>query len=346
MPKSGKDIAKDLLKTANYYWHDDNEDQVNPINPDDFDPVVDKIFKANAVELEKLYREIEESRQEIVLGLSKTLVPDQSLLPEPGYTVAQVQPKASRFFATPEDKFNISGQSDTGDKYDYYFTPLFDHDFPKCELKAIVTESQLLEVSNNEIEVLQDLKRNPLSNIFWLAFAIDKPKDTDVIPFFLGNKIIDEFDKDAFIFQSAKWFLNGAPEQELKLRIGVEKFSSASVNPSAELFGSLDVSNNYEQQIFSRFRNSFILAELPPDLSKNQHNIPPALQSNDLLRNFTPDQELCWIKVELPIALPNDYLIHNKLYPNSIPLVNRQLIEKYVVKSNYDRILLPIADHR
>ena len=121
MAKTSKDIVRDLLKEANYYWYDDNQDNVNPLNPEDYDPIVDKIFKANAIELEKLYAEIDESQSEVVLGLSKSLVPDQLLLPEPGYTVAQINPKASRVHTTLEDTFQISGQSDTGEKYEYYF---------------------------------------------------------------------------------------------------------------------------------------------------------------------------------------------------------------------------------
>ncbi len=70
--------------------------------------------------------------------------------------------------------------------------------------------------------------------------------------------------------------------------------------------------------------------------------MPPLLDGSELTSTLSIDKPICWIKVELSLAVPNDFLIKNILYPNCIPLVNRRLKEKHVVKSNYDRILLPM----
>ena len=345
MTKTSKEIAQDLLKEANYYWHDDHSGQVQPLNPDEFDPVVDKIFKANALELEKLYAEIGESQREVIVGLSKALVPDQSLLPDPGYTIAQVKPKASRVYTEPEDKYIIGGQSDTGEKFEYYFTPLFEHNYPKCELVAILTENTAMQVDDNKPEVIGSTPGGTETSFMWLGFKIGKIEEQDFISFYLGNGIVDAFDKNYSIFHSAKWLLNGEPENELPLQIGIDGFiSRENKNIAPDLLDNLHVPNSHEKQILSRFRNSFIHLTVSPDLNAKELKslAPPLLAESELMSNLDIKEPLVWIKLEFSLALPNEFLSYHKLYPNCIPLINRKLIEKYVVKSNYDRILLPM----
>lgn len=343
MIKTSEDIAKDLLKEAAYYWYDDNEDNVQQLNPEDFDPVVDKIFKANAVELEKLYAEIDESQKEIVLGLSQSLLPDQSLLPEPGYTVAQIKSKASRVQTTIEDTFQTKGQSDTGEKYAYYFTSLFEHNYPNCELVAILTDSLAMQVKNNQPEVVQEISGGKESAHFWIGLDIAKVEEQDKISFFLGDKIVDEFDKNHHIFHAAKWLLNGDEGKELNVSTGIQSFkNSESTDSPSKLFETLDISNSYEKQILSRLRNSFIQVPIPADITEHKYRVPPHFDGSELTATLDINNPICWIKVVFPLALPNDYLIKNTLYPNAIPLVNRRLKNNHVVKSNYDRILIPM----
>jgi len=267
--------------------------------------------------LEKLYAEISASQQEIIIGLAKSLIPDQSLLPEPGYTVAQIQPKATRVHTSPEDSYQITGQSDTGEKHDYYFTPLFEHAYPKCEVVAMLTESMAIQIEDNQAEVVKQTSNASATSYVWIGLAINKVVEKDQIPFFLGNKIVDEFDKNYHIFHHAKWLLNGDPNK-------------------------LALSDSYEQQIFSRFRNSFIQVAMPPTLEGVKKTLPSLPTGETLSSALNIKQALCWIKVEFSIGVSHDFLLNNILYPNCIPLVNRRMKDRYVVKSNYDRILLPM----
>ncbi len=343
MSKTRKAIVQDLLKEANYYWHDDQEDQVQPLNPDDFDPIVDKIFKANALELEKLYAEIEESQREIIVGLSKALVPNESLLPVPGYTVAQIKPKVSRVFTSPEDKYVVSGQSDTGEKYEYYFTPLFEHNYPKCEVAAILTENVAMQVTGNVPEIVGSIPGGKETSHIWLGLNIGKIEEQDIISFYLGNGIIDTFNKDYTVFHNAKWLLNGEAENELSVQTGIAGFiPKIKKGNNGNLLDSLYIPNSHEKQILSRLRNSFIILTVPPELEEAKNLAPPSLAVSELIAHLDIKEPLVWVKLEFSLAIPNEFFLHNILYPNTIPLVNRRLIEKYVVKSNYERILLPM----
>jgi len=341
MAKTSKKIVQDLLKEANYYWHDDNEDNIKPLNPEEYDPVVDKIFKANAVELEKLYVEIEESQAEIILNLSHSLVPDLSLLPEPGYTVAQITPKASRVSTTPEDQYQITGQSDTGEKYEYYFSPLFEHEYPECTIKAIITDNSAIVVEGNQPTIVRETAGTKTISSIWLGLDIAKVKENDMLSFYLGNSIVDEFDKNHYIFNTSKWVLDGMAEKELTVSRGIEGFNRGNGN-QRDLLNTLEVPNNHEKQIFSRLRKGFIHVSIPESVNLNKREFPPQLEDLDLVSGLKIKAALCWIKIELPLSLPNNFLIENILFPNCIPLINRRLQEKHVVKSNYDRILLPM----
>lgn len=342
MSKMRKDIVNDLLKEAGYYWYDDDSDNVNPIDLEQFDPVIGNIFKATALELEKLYAELDESRRKIVLNLAQTLVPDQALLPEPGYTVAQIQPKSSRVEIYPTDKFIISGQSDIGQQYDYYFTSLFEHSYPKCELKAIVTEHSAFKVDKNIPELV--LNQNPEEKTtrgIWLGLEIGKVKDYDKISFFLGNTVKDEFDKNYHHFKAGTWKILAKDELSLSVETGVNNFFNLIEQGDAfNLLDVLDISNNYEKQIRSRFQDSFQILSVPKDISKYKTPIPPSQETNELFQALGIKEALLWIFIDLSLPIPDNYLQLNRFYPNCIPLVNRRLLERNAVKSNYDRILL------
>ena len=341
MARTRRDIVQDLLKSANYYWYDDNHDHVAPIDPEDFDPVVDKIFKANAVELEKLHAEVEDARRSVVLGLAKSLAPDQSLLPEPGYTVAQIRPNAARIDTTPEDRYQISGQSDTGTKHDYYFTPLFEHNFPKCTTIAILTENMAMQVVDNTPEICSDEVGFKTTSSIWLGLEIEKHDDNDLVSFFLGNRIVDEFDKDYDVFHRAKWWLDGT--HELTVTRGIKRFAKArdGIDPSNALLEALQVPKNYEAQINNRFRNDFIHIALPKNTESFRRRVPTQVSAG-LTNQLKIKEPLYWIRIDFTLPIPSTFLIEHPLYSNVIPLVNRRMKENYVVKSNYDRIVLPL----
>ncbi|MCB0630560.1 MAG: hypothetical protein KDD15_12525 [Lewinella sp.] len=344
MPRSSEDIVRDLLREAGYYWYNDNADDVDPINPDDFDPIVDKMFKANAVELEKLYAEIDESRQEVILGLAKALVPDQSLLPEPGYTVAQIKPKSDRINTSPEDSFLIGGQSATGERYEYYFTPLFEHDYPGCEVIAIITDKLAVQVDQDVPQIVYGTMDGTSTGHVWYGLRIGSVNEDDIIPFFLGKRVVDEFDKDHFAFRQAQWLLNGDPKLELRVQNGVQAFASRSAKKVGGFIfpDILQVPDTYEKQILSRFRNGFIHLALPSDLGGLRHHFPPPLHQSELAAALTIKESLIWVRVEFTLPVSQEFLTSHMLYPNCIPMVNRRIRENTVVKSGFDRILLPM----
>ncbi len=356
MSKTKQDIVTSLLRQAGYYWDKDNEDTVSPIDPDTYDPAVDKIFKANAVELEKLYAEIGVSQQRVITGLSRTLVPDSSLLPFPAVTVAQLNTKFARIEITPEDSFMISGQDDVGNKHDYYFTALFEHQFPSCKIKYAVTNSEAIKMEG-DIEAIKSKNPPPTykdTKHLWIGLDINKSIDPDDhLMFFLGNRIVDEFDRDYAVFcatddkYKTTWKINGEDKLELAVYKGLEHFLEDAVNAEGKrdattnLLNALKVPYAYEQQIFTRFKGSFLtIKNLPEDIEQYKRPLPPLDEDVDF--ELPAREPLLWIKLTFQLPINNKFFFKNRLHVNCIPLLNRKLIQRNLSKSDFDRILLPM----
>jgi len=340
------DIVKRLLKEAGYYWADEDENAKDPIKSDDYDPVVEKLFQANAIELERLYADINNSRREVMQALSQVILPEHYALPEPGYLVAQINPQFSRLEISPTDSFEIIGRFDTGIDYTFFFTSLFEQEFPKCRLIYTLTDAFLLDVSEKlaqEIPLGNGASSFKNTNFLWLGLDIEKMEPDDQITFFLGNKIEDTYNRNYSLFHHAKWYLNGDYQLPCKISIGLhEDATYQREEGAASLIEKLNVLDNYRKKIIHRFKNSFLtLSQINSSVSAIKKNSPPGFEHISELT-----KPLLWIKLEFDLPIPNAFLKETRIYPNSILLINRKLREEYMVKKDFNRLLLPLpTDH-
>jgi len=349
MKKGRKEILESMLKFSNYYWYDSSEDSVSNqlINVEDYDPVVDIIFKANAYELEKIYGEIETSNERILDNLVNTLIPDHNLLPKPAFTVAKIQPKFSRLRITPEDVFKIEGKDDIGTDVEYYFTTIGNHEYPNSAIRYILTDSICLDYTEDEIKTLDNvLQANPYKRTksMWLGIAIeDEIEDYDEISLFIGDKILDAFDFDTNTFSRAKWSVSGEQELQLKTEIGLKTFFKEDAKRNHEISKFIDRRKNlYEEEIIQYFNSSFVtLSGFPIQLSEIKTTKPHLTESINM-DNWQNKEPLLWIKAEFETPIANQFIIDNPIHINALLLINRQLQKQQVVKNNFDRIVLPL----
>jgi hypothetical protein len=340
-------IVKRLLKEAQFFWTDPHDTNAESIKKSDFDPVVERIFEANAVEIEKLYRELKDSNDEIIQGLCKVLVPDEISLPEPGYTLVKVNPEFAQARISPENVFEVEGQDETGEPFSIYFSSLFDHKIPNWKLTYMFSEAFLWDVSSHQPADLEIDNFNPPTydkvNHIWLGFNVDRISrvdEDDLISMFLGNKIFDEFDPHFISFQTATWTLGLDQYWDFEVKKGLSVFKDQEGPETYQkLSDTLGIVDSYEKRIFNRFRNSLIsLTNLPQDLTSYLQPCPPGYEHLTL----EDTQPVLWIKVSFPMDIPKSFFAENPLYVNCIPVVNRKLIRKNVTKQDYERLLLPM----
>ncbi len=349
MKKGRKEILESMLKFSNYYWYESDQDRVNNqlINVEDYDPVIDTIFKANAYELEKIYGEIEDSDERILNNLVSTLIPDHNLLPTPAFTVAKLQPQFSRLKISPTDVFKIEGKDDIGTQVEYYFTSVGHHEYPKSEIAYILTDNVCIDYTKEEPNILEDiLEAQPYkrTKTLWLGIEIeDDIEDNDQLTFFIGNEIIDPFRYDEQVFNQAKWHINGEDELALKIQTGIQHFFTDDGDRKYEVSKFIEQRKNlYEQQIINFFDSSFVtLSGLPTNLGNLKKVKPPPIK-NLKEGNWTNEKKLLWIKATFDAPIANKFIIENQFYLNAMLLINRKLKKQQIVKNNFDRILLPL----
>jgi len=348
MKSSREEILKSMLKNANYYWYDETEDSINNqlINIEDYDPVIDTIFKANAFEIEKIYNEIDDSNKRIVSNLINTLIPDHSILPKPAYTIASINPKYSRLKITPEDVFKIQGIDNVGNEIEYYFTTLTEHQYPKCNIKYVLTDSLCIDYTQEQIVTLENVieaQKFSKTKSMWIGVDIaDAIEEKDELYFFLGNKILNAFDFNTKIFNSGKWYINGNNELPLNTKIGIRHLFKDDNLQAHEIAQIIETRTNvYEQDILDYFNHSFVsLTDLPIDVEDFKKVKPPIERINN--ENWPNSDKLLWINVKFNVPIENKFIVDNPIQANAIVLINRKLEKNHVVKSNYDRIVLPM----
>lgn len=336
MTKSRTEIAKDLLQAANYYWHEDVHDPSEPVDIDRFDPIVDKLFKAVAVELEKMYAELEESHQSILVRLAGVLVPDESLLPKPGYTIVQLETSASRIHTIPEDQFTISGMTKTGKEVNFYFSPLYEHDLPNCLLKTIITENYVLSNENGTIKIVESLSAGTTSNTIWIGLSHDSVVEGDWISLFLDSSADGNTSSYANLLRQGTWTCNNSNSNK---KTGLEGFRKKELE--ASLLDRMGINGTYLQRIRNRFNHLFLHLQIPKFEGSNSFD----LTQDDLINHGVPskfiEDKLLWLKVSFDFPIPDSYFIENPPVLNCIPLINRKLIRNFVTSQGNDSVLLP-----
>ncbi|MEL6134713.1 MAG: hypothetical protein AAFR59_15230, partial [Bacteroidota bacterium] len=163
-------------------------------------------------------------------------------------------------------------------------------------------------------------------------------KRDDDLTFFLGNKPLDEFDKDYKIFHAARWSLQGANPHSLDHHIGLDHFKSlAQTGTLNQISDDLGIAYTYEKKIINHFKSSFItIKNLPTRLADWKTPVPQGVTED---KRF--EKPLLWLKLDFAIPMSSRFFKDFPLFVNCIPMVNRKLKKGNISKSNYD--LIPIS---
>jgi len=327
MSKNRQEILESMLKLADYYWYNSEDDSISnkKIDIERFDPVIDHIFKSNSYEIERLYQEIDKSNDRIVEKLVNVLIPDKNKLPKPAFTVASVNTKYNRIPIKQDDIFKINGVDDYGNNLEFYFTSMFDIEYPKTKLKYLITDSQLIDYSEEapkEISDVLEADKLKKTKSLWIGLDFfDEVQPSDRISFYIGNTNLKSFDYDTNIFKNAKWYLNGNLENELDIFTGLGNFQdrrrSLFKNKSSQFTGLADYP--YEGEILDVFRNSFATIQNPQfDIDELKQKLPPIQRQILDKEFFEKGSPLVWIKLEFITPISNDFFLKNRLYENAV----------------------------
>jgi hypothetical protein len=335
-----------MLKSATQLWGVQSSDIAA------FDPIVDLLLGACAVELEKVYNEIYSSNARVLERLSKLLLPDVNKNTIPAHGVLHATPydenvSVNKYYQFFTSKRVLAKESSIRENTkDIFFSPVIDFPLINGSLNFLGTNTGLYSVDN----LLYTGKAARCSNnkvttkFLWIGIKMNQiPKESDSFIFYfdwVNNPLRDKY-LDYLPF--SKWYYNGT---ELKYEKGI--YSDIS-NGKAENNFNYDNDFVQTQQILAHYYKRFFSFKLS-NLPKNNEGIFEKFPKEFLyLYDETELQqlndELLWIKIVFPPFVSDDTIDSLRCQINCFPVINRKLNELVIRLHDSDTFnIIPLKD--
>ncbi len=317
-----------MLKSATQVWGVQSSDIAA------FDPIVNILLGACAVELEKVYNEINSSNARVLERLSKLLLPDVNKNTRPAHGILYAAPYATNVTINKYAQFVFSKRVPAKDSAvrdiskDVFFSPVTNFPLTYGSMKYIGTNNGLSVIDNmlyKEREVRQ--KGNKVVTKFvWLGLKMEAPLDeSESLVFYFDwiNNPLREKYLDFLPF--TKWYCNGA---ELKYEKGISK---SVIEEKAENNFNYDNEFVVCQNIMAHYSKRYITVDTAQISSRNNggyEKYPDEflnLYDRDELQQITDDH--LWIKIVFPPFVTDDIVESMICQINCFPVVNRKLNE-------------------
>jgi hypothetical protein len=321
-------IKAKMLKSATQLWGVQSSDIAA------FDPIVDLLLGACAVELEKVYNEIYSSNARILERLSKLLLPDINKNTLPSHGILHASPydeniiinKYAQFFYTK--KVQAKESSVRENSKDIYFSPVADFPLVNGEIEYMGTNTGLYSVDNllYKERKIRSSGKKVNTKFLWVGLKvnrIDNPPDSLILYFDWLNNPLKEKYLDFLAF--TKWYHNGV---DIKLSQGID---NSMLSDSAESHFNYDNEFVETQKILSTYRKRYV--SIPFNqlfktgnsiFSKYPEEFSYLYEAGELK---ALNEELLWIKIVFPPFVSEDIIDTLICQMNCFPVMNRKLNE-------------------
>ena len=314
---------------------------------EEFDPLVSLLLGANAVEFEKIYREVALSQSNMLDKLSSLLLPDVYTGPKPAHAIVHAQAVEPHDFVTPETQFycthtvkNIA--SPTPQSSDFYFSPIGNFPISSGEVKYLFsgnTLSEMKKVVNKEPVAYVNAGIVPEKNHLWLG--LEMPAELESIKnlsFFITWKGEIEKHKYYSHLRYAEWYQN---DQLIETEQGVP----FSKDLKESLLKSFSVSQALEAEVNEHYYYAYTTVA--------GHAAPvQQLYPEEFSRYFTQEslahikKPCVWFKVVFTSPLPQSALEKLYCHLNCVPCVNRRLnVQIHKLSQPFNIIPLQTEDY-
>ena len=320
-----------LQKSASQLWGVQSGDLAS------YDPVVNLLFGAVSVELEKVYSEIYSSNARVLERLSTLLLPDVHKNTLPAHTIVYATPYDGSTIVSKTHQFYFSKKTQAKESSvrenfkDIFFSPVGDFRLLNAEIKFFGTNTGLYTVDNLLFkDKFANITRDKKATKFlWIGIKPNTEEwDTwNEINFYfdwLNNPLKDQhFD----ILPFAKWYMDDNP---LHFDMGIHAIAPVA---GVEQVFNYDVEFITSQNTLSYYKKRFISLKLPqsidpkkpamslksyPDEFKTLYNAEELLKQNE---------EMLWIKVVFPAFSADEVIDEMLCQMNCVPALNRKLCE-------------------
>ena len=306
-----------LLDQALDLWGIEDERQL--------DPVVDLLLESVAFESFQLEETLRRADAALLGRLSRLLIPQRWTLPRPSHALLSVSPKPgeSGLELRPSDHFSLSRVVQGVKSPPLFFTPLYATRLLDAQMVYRLWGAYLEEQGRRRSHILQ------------LFSEEDRLADHSL---YLGIRIgAEELEKVEILNLAI------LPERgELLPLLSSIKAFDVYGNPlpfDKQSFPAAGLEEHYAQDLRERYQHYLYQITLP------QHKEVCSLASlfpkvmGDIRERLDLDTTLYWIRLEFPAIFTPEDMATMGVYLNTVPLVNRRLIDKLHSLEREGRIL-------
>ncbi len=342
---NSKEVIKNrMLKHALTYW--------DIKNTDDLDPVVKLILEALSLELYNLGNEIKNTQVRILEKLADLLSPDFLTSPNPAHALLQATPvepsellSETTGFIT-QTKISSKQNEDLDTTIDVYFTPVDSVQLYDTQIAYLGTGGNLYtyDPAFNKLLVSKSKGKLLENNTLWIGLKVNFLIENirNLILCFdwknLESKIAQQFYQ---LLPLTKWIIG---DDEIAIKSGLQYAAVEHEGEEYEnIFLAYDLLSIMEKDIKAYYNQKFV------SITISEHDIKESKQPYPIaFKNVFPEsdlqkltEKLLWLKVVFPEARRQHFLEEVYVYPNTFPVMNRQLNDlKYRLKGGSNIIPL------
>ena len=296
---------------------------------DGFDPLVNLLLEACAVEFEKLGQELQSTQARLLERLAALLNPDVVDAPRPAYAVAQARAREART-TLPADTQLVFEPATVGRQaagQSLYFSPLQTTTLLNGAVRCLATDEAAWLLGANGQRRLVAQAPAPLAPAehrrLWLGLSLPAAElPTELLIYF---DWLNEPRRAEYLAQlpAGQWLL---ADTVLATHAGLPTAADA---PAASLDGEYDLLLRLEQHVRDLYAASFVQVSLPAAALAAYAPRPypaelaAALGGPAALTGLT--QPLHWLELRLPHSLPPVALTEVTCALNCFPVLNRRL---------------------
>ncbi|HEX8504314.1 MAG TPA: hypothetical protein VF630_03015 [Hymenobacter sp.] len=299
---------------------------------DGFDPLVNLLLEACAVEFEKIGQELNNTQYRLIERLATLLNPDVVDAPRPAHAVAQARAREA-VVRLPEDAQFVFEPPTVGRKVagqETFFSPLQATRLVSGTVRCLATDATVwqIEPTGQKRVVAQALAPPPAEHRrLWIGLELptEGVSLADLTFYFDWLNEPRRASYAAFL-PGERWLLGGA---ELGASQGLAQ-AAGTPDPAGSLNGEYDYLQRAEQQVRSLYEPFFVRLEEPAGALAAYVPRPyPA----ELAVGFTDPaaelhaltQPLTWLEVRFAHALPPEAFDQLVCALNCFPVLNRRL---------------------
>ena len=325
-------IRDRMIKTAARLWgHPEDETGTS------FDPLVNILFSACALELEKISNEVESSRARLLERMVQLLSPETLCGPLPAHAVLHARtveglsrlPDKDQFFLT--QKTLSSWQSNQAGQKDFYFSPTGTFQLNAAAVRYLATGHQLFRyrdmISKETIAHCIGGKELAPSTL-WIGISGNVSNLHQTQCYF---DIKNEVNRELFYHHLplCRWYLG---DELIPVRPGYNEERVSGEQPDIKqiLTGNNNVSFKIKEHINAFYLHRFLT------ITDNQYReqsvamqqpqaLLQAFDKKDL--QFLQQEKIIWLRICFPENIPNSLLQDVFCQVNCFPVMNRQLHE-------------------